>query len=409
MNSAGRKLLIAVVLISLAAGFTGGIGFSRYEAFKSLPVISKLINQEVSRPQNVDFALFWQVWSKLNEKYVDKGKLDSQKLVYGAIEGMVNSAGDPYTVFFEPVISKKFKEEISGEFGGVGIEIGKKSGVLTVIAPVKDTPAYKAGIKAGDKILKIDSKSTLDMGIDVAVSMIRGKKGTKVVLTISSNGQKGTKDYELIRDTIKVPTVEWKMVDDHIAYMQVFSFNEKVDSLFKDAAQEILRSKADRIIIDLRNNPGGLLDSAINLAGWFLDKNSLVTSEVFGNGSRNDFKTDGNGAFKSYPVVVLINGGSASASEILAGALHDDLHIKLIGEKSFGKGSVQELENFSGGSSLKVTVAKWLTPSGISISEKGIEPDVKIELTDEDRQKEGFHAGEPGHDPQLDKAIEIIK
>ncbi len=409
MNSIGRKILTFSIILSLTVGFGAGVGFSRYETFKSLPIISRLINQESSRTKDVDFALFWQVWAKLNDKYVDKNKLDPQKLVYGAIEGMVNTAGDPYTVFFEPVVSKKFQEEIAGQFGGVGIEVGKKGGILTVIAPVKDTPAFKAGIKAGDKILKIDSKSTADMAIDEAVNMIRGKMGTKVVLTIATIGQKGTKDIALIRDAIKIPTVEWKLINDHIAYIQVFSFNENVDSLFKDAAQEILKSKADSIILDLRNNPGGLLDSAINLAGWFLDKDSLVTSEVFGNGTKNDFKTDGNAAFKTYRVAILINGGSASASEILSGALHDDRQTKLVGEKSFGKGSVQELEHFEGGSSLKVTVAKWLTPAGISISEKGIEPDVKIELTEEDVKKEDFHVGDAGHDPQLDKAIEVIK
>ncbi len=409
MDSAYRKTLIVVIFISLLVGFGGGVWIFKYQETNSLPILKRLINQDEGRSQDVDFALFWKVWSALNDKYVDKSKLDPQKMVYGAIEGMVNSTGDPYTVFFEPVVSKQFKEVIAGAFGGVGIEIGMKSGILTVISPLKDTPAYKAGIIAGDKIVKIDSKSTENMAIDEAVNLIRGKIGTKVVLTILRSGQKSTKDYELIRESIKVPTVEWKLIDDHIAYIQVFTFNENVDSLFKDAAEEILKSKADRLVIDLRNNPGGLLDSAINLAGWFLDKDSLVVSEVFGNGTRNDFKADGNAALKNYPTVVLINGGSASASEILAGALHDDAHIKLVGDKSFGKGSVQELENFDGGSSLKVTVAKWLTPAGISISLKGIEPDVKVSLNEDLLASGSLEIGTPGKDPQLDKAIEVIK
>ena len=179
--------------------------------------------------------------------------------------------------------------------------------------------------------------------------------------------------------------------------------------MFKEAAEEILKSKADRLIVDLRNNPGGLLDAAINLAGWFLDKGAIVTSEVFGNGTQNDFRADGKGLLKIYPTVVLINGGSASASEILAGALHDNRGIKLVGEKSFGKGSVQELENFDNGSSLKVTIAKWLTPSGISISEKGIEADIEVKITEEDRAKEDFRIGDPGHDPQLDKALDLLR
>ncbi|MDP3763501.1 MAG: S41 family peptidase, partial [bacterium] len=306
--------------------------------------------------------------------------------------------------------SKKFQEEIAGSFGGVGIEIGKREGVLTVIAPLKDTPAYRAGIKAGDKILKIDDKPTDNLSIEEAVNSIRGKKGTKVVLTIQNSA---TKDVELIRDTIKVPTIEWKLVEKggkNIAYMQIFSFNQTVDSEFRKAAEEILKSDADAIVLDLRNNPGGLLDSAINLAGWFLDKGKLVVSEEFGNGTRNEFKSDGNGALKSYPMVILINGGSASASEILAGALHDNKGTRLVGIKSFGKGSVQELQKYDDGSSLKVTIAKWLTPDGISISETGIEPDVEVKISEEDLKEEGkIEIGTLGKDPQLDKALDLLR
>ena len=191
----------------------------------------------------------------------------------------------------------------------------------------------------------------------------------------------------------------------------MFSFNENVDSQFKKASEEILKSNADRLILDLRNNPGGLLDSAINLAGWFLDRDQLVTTEVFGDGTRNEFRTDGKAQLKNYPTVVLINGGSASASEILSGALHDDRKIKLVGEKSFGKGSVQEVEKFSNGSSLKVTIAKWLTPAGISITEKGIEADVKVDFkpTDDEIKENKYELGTAGKDPQLDKAIELVK
>ncbi|KKT82437.1 MAG: hypothetical protein A3B99_00245 [Candidatus Yanofskybacteria bacterium RIFCSPHIGHO2_02_FULL_44_12b] len=409
MDATHRKTLIVSIVISLVAGFGGGFWLFQFQYFRSLPIVKTIVNQERNRPQDVDFGLFWEVWEALNDKYVDKDKLDAQDMVYGAIEGMVNTAKDPYTVFFEPVTSSKFKEEISGEFGGVGIEIGIRNEVLTVIAPLEDTPAHRAGIKAGDKILKIDSQSTEGMAIDEAVNLIRGRKGTKVVLTVISNGDKTTKDHELTRDTIKVPTIKWKLIDGHIAYIQIFSFNQNVDLLFKEAAEEILKSKADRLIVDLRNNPGGLLDAAINLAGWFLDKGAIVTSEVFGNGTQNDFRADGKGLLKIYPTVVLINGGSASASEILAGALHDNRGIKLVGEKSFGKGSVQELENFDNGSSLKVTIAKWLTPSGISISEKGIEADIEVKITEEDRAKEDFRIGDPGHDPQLDKALDLLR
>ena len=414
MNTNSRKILILSVILSLALGFSGGFWFKSDNTADSLKEIKKLINLEAGKPSEVDFSLFWKVYGDLQEKYVDSGKLEPEKILYGAISGMVNSIGDPYTTFFEPENSKKFQEEISGSFGGVGIEIGKRNDILTVIAPLKDTPAYKAGIKAGDKILKIDNKPTDNISIEEAVNLIRGKKGTKVVLTINNGA---TKDVELVRDTIKVPTIEWKLVENppagggkNIAYLQIFSFNQTVDSEFRKAAEEILKSDADAIVLDLRNNPGGLLDSAINLAGWFLDKGKLVVSEEFGNGTRNEFKSDGNGALKSYPMVILINGGSASASEILAGALHDNKGTKLVGVKTFGKGSVQQLEKYSDGSSLKVTIAKWLTPDGISISETGIEPGVKVEIKEEDLKEEGkIEIGTPGKDPQLDKALDLLK
>ena len=375
--------------------------------------IKTLINKDLGQPDYVDFSLFWDNWNSLHNKYVNQDKLDTKKLLYGAIRGMVNSVDDPYTVFFEPAESKKFQEEISGSFGGIGIEIGKRNNVLTVIAPIKDTPAFKAGLKAGDKILRIDDKTTADLSIEEAVNLIRGKRGTPVVLTISSNGS-DTKEVEIIRDTIKIPTVEWRLVETgnkKVAYLQVFTFNQNVDSEFQKAAREILKSGADKLIVDLRNNPGGLLDSAINLAGWFLDKGQLVTAEAFKDGSRNEFKSSGDGSLKIYPTVILINGGSASASEILAGALHDNRGVRLVGEKTFGKGSVQELEKFKDGSSLKITVAKWLTPNGISISDTGIEPDVKVELPKEeiDKGEFEFELGTPGKDPQLDKALELLR
>ncbi len=405
-----RQILILSIIISLAIGFTGGFWFKNPNTTNSLNTIKNLINQDQGKPENIDFSLFWKVYNDLNAKYVDKGKVDAQKILYGAINGLVNSVGDPYTVFFEPVTSKKFQEEISGSFGGVGIEIGKRNNILTVIAPIKDSPAFKAGIKAGDKILKIDIKSTADLAIEEAVNMIRGKRGTKVVLTVQNSA---TRDIELIRDTIKIPTITWKLIEKngkHIAYMQIFSFNQTVDSEFKKASEEILKSNANGLIIDLRNNPGGLLDSAINLAGWFLDKNQIVVSEVFKDGTKNEFRSDGNSSLKKYSAVILMNGGSASASEILAGALHDNRNIKIVGEKSFGKGSVQELQNYSDGSSLKVTIAKWLTPAGISISEKGIEADVEVKIKEEDLKVEGkIEIGTPGKDPQLDKAIEVLK
>lgn len=409
MEQQSKKILVATVIISVVLSLAVGFYLGKYI---SIPIIKKIVNTtEPTRYKNIDFSLFWNVWDKLNQNYVDKSKLDPEKMLYGAIEGMVQSAGDPYTVFFQPTESKKFQEDISGFFGGVGIEIGIRNNVLTVVSPLKDTPASKAGLQAGDKILKIDTKSTAGLAVDEAVNLIRGARGTKVTLTILNN-KNVSRDVTLVRDYIKVPTIDISFIEENgkkIAYLQIYSFNQTVDSEFENAAKEIINQNANGLIVDLRNNPGGLLDSAVNLSGWFLDKNQLVTAEVFGDGTKNDFKSDGNSLLKSIPTVVLINGGSASASEIMAGALHDNRSIKLIGEKTFGKGSVQELEKFSDGSSLKVTIAKWLTPSGISISEKGIEPDIKVEIPQTEIDNGNFILGEQTKDPQLDKAIDFLK
>lgn len=405
MDSINRKILTLAILLSLTAGFAGGFLFQKNQGAESLAGgIKQLINQD---SDTVDFGLFWNVWETLHEKYVDTEKIDTQKLVYGAISGMVDAVGDPYTVFLEPQISKKFQEEISGAFGGVGMEVGRRNDVLTVISPLKNTPAFRAGIKAGDRILKIDATSTADLSVDEAVNLIRGKPGTKVMLTLASGSD--VKEVTLTRETIKVPAVDWKLINDRVAYIELSTFNQNVDGEFKKAAQEIIKSKADSIVLDLRNNPGGLLDSAVNIAGWFMDKNSIVTIEDMGDGNTTEFRSSGDASLKSYRMVVLINGGSASASEILAGALHDNRGIRLVGEKSFGKGSVQELVKFSGGSSLKVTIAKWLTPAGISISEKGIMADIEVKIDPKTVESSGLILGEPGKDPQLDKALEILK
>ncbi|OGN34844.1 MAG: hypothetical protein A3I39_03295 [Candidatus Yanofskybacteria bacterium RIFCSPLOWO2_02_FULL_47_9b] len=403
-----KKLLPVLITIALVAGFAGGVFYSRPKLADEV-IVQKLINQDTGKIQNVDFSEFWKVWKLLEEKYVDQGKLDTQQMVYGAIQGMVNAIGDPYTMFFEPDTSKKFQEEIAGAFGGVGMELGFKNDTLTVIAPIKDTPAFKAGIKSGDRIVKIDGNSTAGMTVDEAVSKIRGKPGTKVTLTIAPPANGTIRDITLTREIIKVPAVDWKIIEHdgkNTAYIQIYTFSQNVDSDFKKASDEILKSNTDSIILDLRNNPGGLLDSAINLAGYFVDKGQLVVSEVFGDGTKNDFKADGASQLAKYPILVLVNGGSASASEILAGALHDNKQIHLIGEKTFGKGSVQQLEELAGGASLKITVAKWYTPAGINISVAGINPDIKVELSDKD--KESLIIGDPTKDPQLQKALDIL-
>ena len=322
-------------------------------------------------------------------------------MVYGAIEGMVKSLKDPYTVFFKPVESKQFLDDVSGSFSGIGAEIGIRKDILTVISPLEDSPAQQAGLRAGDRILKIDDEVTAEMTVNQAVNLIRGPKDTVVKLTVSRPSDDEVKEISITRGDIKIPTIKWELKNDKIAYVQLFNFGQTAPGEFRNKILEVLRGSADRIILDLRNNPGGYLEVSQDIAGWFMEPGSVVVIESFGNGTEDkEYRTSGNGVLKNIPLVVLINEGSASASEILAGALRDNRNIKLIGAKSFGKGSVQELSNLREGTSLKVTIAKWLTPSKKSIMNEGLEPDVKVELKKEDIENL--------KDPQLEKAIEII-
>lgn len=394
-----KRFIPILVIIAVAIGFIGGFYFNQYRAPEAK--FTEILNRDSDQPAGVDFAVFWDAWNVVQKKYVDRQELDTQELVYGAIDGLVKAVGDPYTVFLKPKESEEFQQQISGTFSGVGIEIGIRKDILTVISPIKDTPAFKAGLLAGDKILKIDDKSTEGMKLDEAVKLIRGSKGTQVRLTVTRDGLKEAKEYTITRDNIKIPAVDWKIVDGNVAYVEIFTFNKNVDSEFKKAAEEIAKSPARKIILDLRNNPGGLLDSAVNIAGYFLDNDGLVTIERFAEGKDNEFRATPNGLLKNYPVIVLINKGSASASEILAGALKDNRGVLIVGETSFGKGSVQEVVDLPKKASLKVTIAKWLTPKGHSINDNGIKPDVEVERTEEDVQSE--------RDPQLDKARELIK
>lgn len=397
-----KRIIILPLLVALAVGFAGGLYYDRYHTVTLSPApLAEIVNRSNGQPAGVDFGIFWQTWNDLQSKYVDRGKLKTQDLVYGAIDGMVKAVGDPYTVFFPPKESENFTQEINGSFGGIGIEIGLRNSVITVIAPIEGTPAAKAGMLAGDKIVKIGDKPTDGMTINDAVNLIRGPKGTPVHLTVTREGLKDPKEFNIIRDTIKVPTVKWKMVDDNTAYLQLFVFNRNADDDFKKAVGEITRSSATRLILDLRNNPGGLLDSAVNIAGYFLDPDQLVVSERFGNGKQDEYRSVANGVLKKYPLVVLLNQGSASASEILAGALKDQRGVTIVGAKSFGKGSVQEVDDLPGKASVKITIAKWYTPKGISINENGIDPDIKVTRTADDINAD--------KDPQLDKARAVAK
>jgi len=357
---------------------------------------------EICPPEELDFSLFWEAYHKLQENFVDGEKIDQQEMIYGAISGMVKSLGDPYTVFLDPDENKRFVEDVKGSFEGVGMEISTKNGQLQVVAPLEGTPAQKAGLRAGDKIIKVDDTLTVDLTIDEAVDLIRGPKGSKVTLTIYRDDWETTKEIEIERAVIEIPSLEWEIIEDGIAYIKLYHFTEKASLDFNMAVIEILAGSSEKIILDLRNNPGGYLEVAQDIAGWFLERESVITIEDFGEGEEEKiYRSQGPATLAEYPIVVLINQGTASGSEILAGALRDNRGIKLIGETSFGKGSVQELERLKEGSALKITVAKWLTPNGNLITDVGLEPDIEVELTDEDFEED--------RDPQLDKAIEIIK
>lgn len=361
----------------------------------------------VCPPEQVDFSLFWETWNKLSQQYVDSSKVDTQKMIYGAISGMVSSVGDPYTTFFPPPAAKQFLDDVTGKFEGIGVEVGIKNGQLQVVSPLEGTPGQKAGLRAGDVIVKIGDKLTSDMTVEDAVNQIKGPKGTEVKLTIARAGWDSPKEFSIKRDLINVPSLKWDLIsknnssEKNVAYIRIFQFSENAGTDFANAANEILKSPAKEIVLDLRDNPGGYLEVAQDIAGWFLERGQIVTSEDF-NGKRTNVvsKTEGNSKLLKYPLVVLINQGSASASEILSAALRDNRGAKLVGVTSFGKGSVQELENLSGKSSIKITVAHWLTPKGNQINGVGLTPDVKSEMTEDDYKN--------GKDPQLEKALEIL-
>ena len=385
-----RKIIfIFFILVLIGASSSFGFYFGKTQC-------------KICPPEEIDFSLFWEAWNKLQQRYVEKENFDVQKMIYGAISGMVKSLEDPYTVFLNPEDTKRFVEDVKGTFEGVGMEIGIRKGQLQVIAPLEGTPAQRAGLRAGDKILKVDDKPTMDMTIEEAVNLIRGQKGSEVTLTIFREEWEKSKEFKIVRGVIEVPSLKWELKDENIAHLELYQFSEKASFDFTQAAIEILESPAQKIILDLRNNPGGYLEVAQDVAGWFLERGQVVAIEDFGGEKEQKvYKAQGPAQLVAYPTVILINKGSASGSEILAGALRDNRGILLIGEASFGKGSVQELERLREGSSLKITVAKWLTPKGELITDVGLKPDIEIEITEEDYEEE--------RDPQLDKAIEAIK
>lgn len=350
--------------------------------------------------KQVDFSLYDVVWNTVQDTYIDEDIPETQ-LFYGSLEGMVRSLEDPYSMFLTPDITKQFTDELEGKFDGIGAEIAIKNNVLTIVAPLAETPAARAKLMPGDYILKIDGKDTTDMLLDQAVALIRGEKGTPVVLTIYREGFKEAQDFQIIRDTIQVDSVKWKVFEeDGLGYIELRHFNEKTLDLWNQAVNEMLMTGVKGIVLDLRNNPGGFLETAIEIASDWV-KQGVIVSETGRLSVKQEYASSGIARLAGLPTVVLINKGSASASEIVAGALQDYKKAKIIGKQSFGKGSVQDYQLLPDGSSIKLTIAKWFTPYGRQIQDNGILPDVEVELTQED-----FNAS---RDPQLEVAKHIMK
>lgn len=373
--------------------------------------LGSLFNDNTTPDESVDMSEFWQVWNLLEEKFVSSAsttaeEVDKNARLYGAIQGLVDSYGDPYTVFLPPVQATQFEEDISGNFSGVGMEVGMRDEVITVIAPLPDTPAEKAGILSGDMIIRIDDVSTEGMSIDEAVKKIRGEKGTEVRLTILRKGAEEFTDISVVRDTILIPTTKTEKRDD-VFIIRLYSFNAIAEAEMQEALREYTQSGTRKLILDLRGNPGGFLSASVDIASFFLPVGKIVVSENFGDGEKVELYRSTGKTLKSFTsdftperMVVLVDGGSASASEILAGALQEHGVAKLIGSQTFGKGSVQELVELADGSSLKVTIARWFTPNGVSISEGGLTPDIVVERTPEQFLE--------NIDPQLDEALKYL-
>lgn len=398
-------------LIAVLIAFGGGMYFSQNN--KTIEKLAKEGNvylgevtgkysrsPEGGLGQDVDFDLYWEVWDALHEKYVDKDKINDKELFYGSIEGMVRAMNDPYSVFMDPLEAKDFQESLNEtSFEGIGAEISIRDNVLTVVSPLEGTPADKAGLRPGDKILAIDGTSTANMNLDDAVQRIRGEEGTEVVLTVLRESFQEPQDIPIVRGEIVVKSVRTKMEDD-IFVIEITNFKNDTFDLFNQAVREAVKKDPGGIVLDLRNNPGGYLQGAVEVASEWVEDGNVVIEE-FAGGEKQEYEAKGVARLKDFNTVVLINQGSASASEIVAGALQDHEEAIILGEKSFGKGSVQSLQDFENKSSIKITVAKWLTPSGDTIEEKGIEPDIEVEMSQEDYDQV--------KDSQLDRALELLR
>ncbi len=420
-----KQILSGVIIITVfAVGVVMGSSGAMAKSFNRIGLTTVAASiTPYTQPEGIDFGPVWKAWRILDSRFVDAYATSTeatstdatttdattsatstekyQKRVWGLISGLTDSMGDPYTVFLPPSESKIFNADISGSFEGVGMEIVIRDRVLTVVSPLKDTPAFNAGIKAGDMIVKIDGKTTKDMSIREAVSRIRGEKGTKVSFDIVRKGVNKILKISVVRDTIQIPTIKTKKRADGIFVIELLNFSAKSASLFADAIQEFQKSRYHNLIIDLRGNPGGYLSAAVDIASWFMPAGKIVVTEDYaGHGENNIHRSRGHMLQDSrLKVVVLIDKGSASAAEILSGSLQAHKAATIIGTNSFGKGSVQEVIPLTPNTSLKVTVARWLLAGNKFIGHNGITPDIEVKYPKEPKD---------GVDYIMDRAVRYI-
>lgn len=408
-QAAKHFAVVLIPFLTFLLGWNIGTNQESYASPQNSKKTVSLIPESFSRypdaEGDIDLNLFWEVLGILEAKYVDGDAFDEpqekRELLYGAIAGMVAALDDPYTAFMDPKENKDFQESLIGQLEGIGAELTLRDEILTVVTPLKDSPASKAGIRPEDIILKINDEDATGMSLEEAVSKIRGPRGTKVNLTVFHQGDEEPTDVEITRNVVHIDSVTWEMTRDNIALLTINQFGEYTLQEFQKSVTEILATQPDGLIVDLRFNSGGYLDSAVKISSEFF-KDELVAVSIKKRSEEDQeiYRMEGNGRLTDIPMVVIINKGSASASEILAGALQDYERAHIIGEQSFGKGTVQELEPLSNGASIRVTIAKWYTPDNNSIAEKGITPDQEVEMTVEDYKED--------RDPQLDAAIEYL-
>jgi len=405
LNLKQVRLVVIVLILVLMVGQVGyWLGAKQISFFNRHQRSIVKIDRQTPEDQNIDFNLFWSAWDQLEANFLDQEALDPVKMVQGAIRGMVASLGDPYTTYLSPEENQQARSDLNGSFEGVGIQLGYKDDRLAVIAPLSGMPAEKVGVKAGDLILKIEDRETIDVSLPEAVQLIRGPKGTAIKLTLLHEGDTQPYDALITRDTILVPSVEVEMIEvegwGKMAHLKLTRFGERTGDEWQEEVSQILAdcqnvSKCG-VILDMRNNPGGLLSGSVLIASEFLDSGGVVIQEN-ADSDQEKYSVDRQGRLTKMPLVVLINQGSASASEIVAGALQEKNRAQLVGETTFGKGTIQEAQDLIGGSGLHITIAHWLLPSGKSVENEGVVP--HFQLSDNP---------ETEVDEQLEKAKELL-